>query len=64
MAETDFTAMRARQLLAEHDAGDQADDETPEAIVARVQAGLKRGTAVWDDELQDVIVDLSGSRGR
>lgn len=69
----DLTGVRGRQLKAEADArarqaeaAKHAEEQrsyhlTPEERVAEVQATLKSGVAVWDDEIGDVIVDYTRS---
>lgn len=64
MAETDLTARVRDQLLGEHDAHD--DGQVPGYDIERqlheARARYPQAAVYWDDELQDVVIDLSSSR--
>lgn len=52
----DYTARMARQLLAEHDV--QAEDPI-ERRVQEARQRYPRARVTWDDDLGDVVIDLS-----
>lgn len=57
----DYTARMARQLLEEHDV--QAEDPIKQRV-REAQAKHPRARVTWDDEVQDVVIDLSSEAGR
>jgi hypothetical protein len=62
--QTDYTAMRAREVLAEHAAHAVDQAETPAARVTRVQAEVgNRALVTWDAELTDIVIDYTTRRG-
>jgi hypothetical protein len=58
----DYTAKLAGQLRDEHDA--QANEAPIEQRVSEAQASHPRARVTWDDELQDVVIDVSTGPGR
>ena len=63
MAETDYTARVRDELLSDHD--DRAGDEDGrEQQLRGAQAKYPHACVYFDDELQDIVVDLSSGRGR
>lgn len=62
--ETDYTALVRDRLLGDH--GAQDEDQVPGDVERQLQEARSRypqATVYWDDELQDVMVDLSTGRG-
>jgi hypothetical protein len=63
MAETDFTAQVRDRLLDGHDT--QAEDQDGPEIEQRLQEARRKypsAVVTWDEQLQDVVVDLSSGR--
>ena len=57
MTEVDYTARERARLLAEH-AG-SAPDPGREPRIREAEAKYPAARVFWDDELQDVVVDVS-----
>jgi hypothetical protein len=61
--ESDYTARTRDRLLDSHDASTD-DQDGREKQLREVRARYPHACVFFDDELQDIVVDLSSGRGR
>jgi hypothetical protein len=60
MAETDYTGLRARELLEAHAARVEAQDESGhEQQLQEARAKYPNAHVYFDPEVNDVVIDLS-----
>lgn len=61
MAGSDYTAQVRDQLLDEHHDGQVPGDDREQQI-SEAQARYPAARVYWDDEVDDVVVDISSGR--
>ena len=61
MTEVDFTARERARLLAQH--AESAPVSSREPRISEARAKYPAARVFWDDEIDDVMVDLSSARG-